>query len=176
MTQTDGVLCGSLRTTTTPLPKDINICKEGDYIISLGIPIGNNFDEDAFWRNLYFQSKSCMAKWTALFRESVRGRSVISQAMMYSKFRYWAFSMLPSKEIDEYIHKDARELLWANDPEFHKGELGTSRLGKPPFISKEAASIPFGRGGIGALHWETHTKAMRAQWIFRYLDLFASYC
>ena len=30
--------------------------------------------------------------------------------------------------------------------------------------------VPFGRGGIGALHWETHTKAMRAHWIFRYLD------
>ena len=61
LTKTDGVLCGSLRTRTTPLPKDINICKEGDYIISLGVPIGNNFDGDAFWRNLYYKSKSCMA-------------------------------------------------------------------------------------------------------------------
>ena len=82
ITKTDGVLCGSLRSSTMRLPKDINICKEGEYIIALGVPIGNNFDEDAFWRNLYLKSKSCMANWHALFRDSVRGRTLISQAMI----------------------------------------------------------------------------------------------
>ena len=73
-----------------------------------------------------------MARWQTLFRNSIRGRTVISQAMMYSKFRYWNFSLLLAKEIDEYIHEDARELLWSDDPSFQKGELGTSCQENPP--------------------------------------------
>ena len=66
--------------------------------------------------------------------------------------------------------RDARALVWDSDPNFIKGELGTSCLEKTLFMIKEAASKPFGTGGVGALHWSTHTKAIRAHWLFRYLD------
>ena len=39
----------------------IQWCKEGDYIVSLGIPIGWDFNLKAFWRSKYSKCKSLMA-------------------------------------------------------------------------------------------------------------------
>ena len=50
--KTEGLLSGTLRQHATP-PGDIKWCPEGQFIISLGVPIGYDFDEDAFWLKKY---------------------------------------------------------------------------------------------------------------------------
>ena len=57
--KTEGLLCGSLRGTEGTA--EIKWCPEGEYIISLGVPIGHNFDEDEFWLSKYHKTKSRMA-------------------------------------------------------------------------------------------------------------------
>ena len=51
VTKTEGLQLGKLRRTPIPsgTPAGIEWCREGSYIVSLGAPIGNNFDVRAFW-------------------------------------------------------------------------------------------------------------------------------
>ena len=168
--KTEVVLAGALRHINTPLPQEWKVCQEGNYIISLGVPIGNDFDEDEFWLSKYFKCKAKLARWKHLFTHSIRGRILISQASVYSRFRYWLNSMMPSPTVDEYIRQDIRHLLWSNHPRFDGQEAGTPAACAPPFLSKEAAQLQWGKGGISVLNWEIHSKAFRAHWFQRYLD------
>ena len=67
----------------------IQWCKEGDYIVSLGIPIGWNFDLKAFWRSKCHRCKTLMAAWHDVERISPQGSAMVANAMVYSRFRYW---------------------------------------------------------------------------------------
>ena len=49
VSKTEAVLGGSYRRQPPVTPPEWKVCREGDYIISLGVPIGNDFDEDEFW-------------------------------------------------------------------------------------------------------------------------------
>ena len=147
--KTEALLLGSLKDSTENLPREWKICPRGKYIISLGVPIGNDFNEDEFWLNKYYKCKSLMARWKNIFIHSIKGRTLISQASVYSRFRYWMYSMMPSAKVDAYIKKDVRALLWAGHPEFDPQEGGTSTPSAPPFMKKEAAQLKWGDGGVG---------------------------
>ena len=95
---------------------------------------------------------------------------MLANSMVYSRFRYWLFSMMPSETVNAYLRSDIRQLLWKGDPEFKATERGTEAAGAPPFIKSTAAILPFGKGGVGALDWAAHTKAIRTHWVLRYLD------
>ena len=45
--------------------------REGSYIVSLGAPIGNNFDVRAFWMTKYYKCKSIFSNWWDLHRRTV---------------------------------------------------------------------------------------------------------
>ncbi len=64
ITKTEGLRLGRLRRSPVPaaLANDITWCPGGSFIISLGIPIGNNFDERAFWLSQYFKCKRIVAR------------------------------------------------------------------------------------------------------------------
>lgn len=168
--KTEAILAGTLRRNPTPVPPEWKVCPDGQYIISLGVPIGNDFDEDAFWSSKYFKCKSILANWKNLFVHSIKGRVLISQASVYSRFRYWLNSMMPSVKINEFIRKDLRELLWSSHPEFNPNEGGTNHPCAPPFLKKTAAQLRWGEGGVGILNWTHHCRAFRIHWIIRYLD------
>ena len=89
--KTEGLLLGSLRS-DPGAPTWINWCKDGEYIISLGVPFGNDFDgspqEHAFWMTIYDKTKTVMARWSAIFAQTLRGRVMIANSMVYSRFRY----------------------------------------------------------------------------------------
>ena len=102
-TKTEGLLLASLRHNGLDAnlhrpPPWINWCKDGDYIISLGVPFGNDFEgspqEKGFWDKIYHKTKTIMAKWGAIFRLTLRGRVMIANAMVYSRFRYWTQVMI----------------------------------------------------------------------------------
>ena len=109
--KTEAVLGGSMRRGNPRIPPEWKVCPEGKYIVSLGVPIGNNFDEDEFWLNKYYMCKAKLASWKHLFMHSTKGRVLISQASVYSRFRYWLNSMMPSEKVDEYIRQDVDRMF-----------------------------------------------------------------
>ena len=56
----------------------------GQHIISLGVPIGNDFDERAFWMTKYNKCKS-LARWA---KSKPVGRAMLANNMIFSRFRY----------------------------------------------------------------------------------------
>ena len=64
-TKTEGLLMGALKNTRKP-PANVRWCKEGEWIISLGVPIGNNYNELEFWKQKYRKCKTLLASWKNL--------------------------------------------------------------------------------------------------------------
>ena len=60
VTKTEGLQLGALRRQPPPTEalRGGSWCEEGDFITSLGVPIGNNYDEAAFWLTKYNKAKS----------------------------------------------------------------------------------------------------------------------
>ena len=170
--KTEGLLLGSLRGSANA-PNWIKWCADGDYIISLGVPFGNDFDgsqqEFDFWSKIYHKTKSIMARWGAIFSLTLRGRVMITNSMIYSRFRYWTQVMIMPSEIIDWIETDVHELIWNPDPHFITGQEGQSEKTKIK-IKLNTANLAWKQGGIGCLVWTEHLKSLRKLWIRRYLD------
>ena len=170
--KTEGLLLGSCRE-RAGRPDWIKWCRDGDYIISLGVPFGNEFEGSAqerdFWRGKYLKTKSLMARWGAIFKQTYRGRVMLVNSMIYSRFRYWTQVMVIPEDINEWIKQDAHELIWAKDPIFDAGEEG-SQVVSHRRIKEHAAKGKWRKGGLGILEWDEHLKSLRRKWIIRYLD------
>ena len=171
-TETEGLLLGNMRDSAAA-PGWIKWCKDGDYIISLGVPFGNDFDnsqqELGFWRKIYHTTKSIMARWSAIFRLTLRGRVLIANAMVYSRFRYWTQVMMMPEEIIDWLEEDIHELIWRNDPVFVSGQEGQTDKAKRK-TKETTAKLAWRKGGIGMLMWREHLKSLRRLWVRRYMD------
>ena len=60
--KTEGVLLGRAR--SRKAPAGVKWAAEGEYVISLGVPIGNEFDEEEFWMTKYRKMKARLAGWS----------------------------------------------------------------------------------------------------------------
>ena len=170
--KTEGLLLGSLRDDPRA-PNWIKWCQDGDFIISLGVPFGNDFDgspqERGFWTKIYHQTKSIMARWSAIFSQTLRGRVMIANAMIYSRFRYWTQVMMMPEEIINWLEEDVHNLIWEKDPHFVSGQEGQTSQAKRK-IKRQTACLAWREGGIGLLVWREHLKSLRRMWAKRYLD------
>ena len=79
-----------------------------------------------------------MARWGDIFRLTLRGRAMISNAMVYSRFRYWTQVMMMSDEIIEWLGQDIHELIWRKDSNFISGQEGQTVKAKRK--AKESAA------------------------------------
>jgi hypothetical protein len=177
-TKTEGLLIASLRNNGLDSNLDrppvwIQWCKDGDYIISLGVPFGNDFDgspqEVGFWTRIYHTTKSIMARWGAIFRLTLRGRVMIANSMVYSRFRYWTQVMMMPDEINTWLSQDIHELIWRKDSKFVSGQEGQTVKARRS-AKESTAKIEWRKGGIGLLMWDEHLKSLRRLWVRRYLD------
>ena len=170
--KTEGLLLGSLRNDARA-PGWIKWCADGDYIISLGVPFGNDFEgspqEIGFWRKIYHKTKTIMARWTAIFAMTMRGRVMIANSMVYSRFRYWTQVMMMPDDIIAWLEEDVHQLIWSKDPHFEGGQEGQQEKNKRK-IKENTAKLAWKEGGIGLLVWKEHLKSLRKKWIVRYLD------
>ena len=123
----------------------IQWCKEGDYIISLGIPIGWDFDLRGFWRSKYFKCKSLMAAWHDVERMSPQGSAMVGNAMVFSRFRYWAHCLAVSKEVRLAVGRDVKALIWGKDIHYDPDELGSEKV--KAFIKEGAHACRASREG-----------------------------
>ena len=170
--KTEGLLLGRMRNDPRA-PAWIKWCQDGDYIISLGVPFGNDFDDSpqemGFWKKIYHKTKAIMARWGAIFSQTLRGRVMIANSMVYSRFRYWTQVMVMPEEVIGWLEEDIHELLWAKDPLFVSGQEGQDKQSKRK-IKRDSAKIAWRSGGIGLLVWTEHLKSLRRKWAIRYLN------
>ena len=76
----------------------IKWCPEGEHIISLGIPHGNSpLASTEVWKAKYNETKSLTATWHDLKALSKQGKAMLTNSMVFSRFRYLAYSRLPPK-------------------------------------------------------------------------------
>ena len=171
VTKTEGLRLGRLRHTAPPdsLPPGIQWCPEGQYIISLGVPIGNAFDERAFWLTKYHKCKSLVAHWHDIPKLTVLGRAMLANNMIFSRFRYWAQTMHMPDDISRALTEDVQAMVWGKDPEFDQEELGT-QLCNNRWIHSKVQFLPSNEGGLSLLHWQSHVKAIEAHVWFKYRD------
>ena len=100
-------------------------------------------------------------------RLAVKGRNLILQSMYYGSFRFWLYSLEMPEVVKRYLHLDAQHILWASSPRLISHELGSNRA--RPYIAAHAAYRPEHKGGAGAMHWDSHCKAVYSEWIVRLL-------
>ena len=78
-----------------------------------------------------------MASWGTIFALTLRGRVAVSNAMVYSRFRYWAQTMLMPDEILGWLSEDIHELIWSKDPTYKSGQQG---IGQNPTRTEDASA------------------------------------
>ena len=173
VTKTEGLRLGKLRRPANlppaTLPDGIQWCPEGQYITSLGVPIGNDFDERAFWLTKYNKCKSLIAHWHDIPKLTILGRAMLANNMIYSRFRYWAQTMHMPDEISRAIDEDVQAMIWGRDPEFDPESLGTC-LTNNRWINNRVQYLPSKEGGLTLLHWPSHVKALEASVWLKYSD------
>ena len=88
----EGLAMGKFRLRKS-LPKGVKWAEEGTYIISLGSPVGNNMDHDAWWKKKIQAIQGRAQRWLGLARTSYFGRNLVVQSKYYGSLRYWLHSL-----------------------------------------------------------------------------------
>ena len=94
---------------------------------------------------------------------------MLTNAMVFSRFRYLAYSRIPPKSITNAIIEDTQAMIWQKELLYDPDTLGTPLTSKRG-QSQDSQFLPRLEGGIGALHWPAHLKAIAAIALFRYND------
>ena len=102
--------------------KDIKWAKEGEWVICLGVPFGNDLDTSKWWKKKVESVRDKATHWIGLFRASYFGRNLIVQAMYFGSLRYWLYSLVMPQEVVAMVQADADTLWWSREP-----ELGTAK-------------------------------------------------
>ena len=140
-----------------------------EFLISLGIPIGNSFDVSAFINGRYRSAKSKLASAFSIKTIGLVGKNRLLQANYYGMFRYYLWSLTFPHSTLRNIASDASAFLWRREPGLDANEEGTHRsLGK--WIAEKATHRSVRTGGAGIMHFPSHVKAFYASWIRRLIE------
>lgn len=151
---------------SAPRSAQVKWCKKGEYLISLGVPHGWNFNASDFYMSIYTKCKLQMAHWHDVERMSPHGSAMVGNAMVYSKFRYWASCLYMDPRISDALDSDVQALIWGKEVWFDPDSLGSERVRR--YMLAGAQYLPRRAGGIGLLHWQAHLRALAAVWLFHY--------
>ena len=158
-----------MRRVPPPTSHEVKWCAKGSYILSLGVPIGNQHNPTDFLMTKYAKMKSLISKWKRTHTLTVFGRSMLANSMIYSRLRYWTECMIIPKHIHHAIESDVDSLIWNKRPKFQADELGTTKTNNR-WIRRATESLPIHKGGIGRLAWYEHVSAIQAKWALKYMD------
>ena len=167
----EGLLLGQLNNNRQRAPAGVmpgdQWQPDGKPIRALGVPMGNRIDYTEWYLARYRTVKERYGLWPAMRRLSIKGRNLILQSMYYGSFRFWLYSIEMPDILLQHLHSDARHILWASSPKLITHEYGSKRA--RPYIAKQAAYRPERKGGAGAMHWESHCRAVYQEWVVRLL-------
>ena len=151
------------------LGANIAWCKKGDYIISLGTPIGDDFSLDRFWESKMNKTKRVMAGWHDINNVTPYGRALLANTSVFGRYRYYNCTLFMDKRNRAAITEDVQKLVWEKDFELDPDEVG-SDLNSRRWIADAVQYNPRRAGGLGLLLWDDHVKALAAMTLFRYMD------
>ena len=143
-TKREGLAMGTYR--GKQMPEGIKWAPEGGWIRALGVPIGNDLDDEAWWKKKIEAVREISQQWMGLYRSSYFGRNLIVQACYFGRLRYWLYSLTMSKELQEIVQKDADVLWWSRDPILDKDAGGGDKNSKR--IRRWVASSRTSRGSV----------------------------
>ena len=150
--------------------RSIRFVREGDTIKILGVPFGEWYNSAAWWERKYNEVKALLAAWTDHVKLTQHGRVMLANAMIYSRFRYWAQSDCIPEAIVRAIDSDVQALVWGRDLEFGADEVGTeTKLSR--FMKQSSQTGDRKKQlGLGLLDWPRHVEALGIRWLLRYRD------
>ena len=120
--------------------------------------MGNDFDEEAWWLSRYRTVKARIAQWPCLRRLSISGRNMLVQSILYGSFRFWLYMLVMPQSIIRRIEEDAKQILWATNPQLQTDEEGTVAKCRR-WIHERASYLSHKLGGAGLMHWPSHCEA-----------------
>ncbi len=88
--------------------------------------------------------------------------------MVQRSFCFWLYFTVMPKPVMDLLEEDAKEILWASNPELCSNEEGTTKKSNR-WIREMASYNPRRKGGAGVMHWPSHCAAFYAQRIIRYM-------
>ena len=170
MGKREGQLLGALADNPENAPDDVvpKWLKNGDTLRALGAPMGNNFDVKSWYESKYRSVKNRVALWPSMRRLSLTGRNMLLQSIFYGSFRFYLYFIEMPYSLVTKMETDAKQILWATQPELRTDEIGTSKRSRR-YIREAASYLPTRKGGGGIMHWLSHANAFYAEWIIRYL-------
>ena len=160
-TKREGLAMGKFR--NKKIGRGVKWVNEGEWVISLGVPIGNEINHEEWWDKKVASIDAKAHKWINLYRHSYSGRNLLVQSMYYGSFRYWLYSTHSSKKTINKIAASASRMLWAKDP-----TVNTNNRYRR-WIRGVTAIGPRSLGGINEMDWISHNDAFHAEWILRYV-------
>ena len=98
------------------LAAGIKWAQEGEWVVSLGVPIGNDMNHARWWEKKIQATRDKANRWAGLYRSSFFGRNLVVQAMYFGMLRYWLWSLPMSKNVRTKVQTDADRLWWSRDP------------------------------------------------------------
>ena len=129
----------------------------GDFLISLGIPIGNSFDVFSFLKGKYTKAKQILISTAFVADKGLVGKSRLLNANYYGKLRYYMCPLVFPNKLIKAMETDANSFLWRKNPNLSLDELGSNKkTGK--WISAKATYRPIKKGGAGLLSLRAHLR------------------
>ena len=154
----------------TEAARDIVWCEEGDWIISLGIPIGRSFDPGDFLASKVAEIRARLTRWNGrLARIPTASRVQLVNSLLLSRIWYWAPALKFPKHITTQLTTLASRTIWAKEP--HHDALRTPSPGRwKPWIRRGAAGRRRGLGGLGVVDIRSRVAAAQADSLVRLFD------
>ena len=126
----EGIRGGPLQRKPVPLIPELHTevikwVQPGDYVRILGIPFWEQFDIKLFYEKLYNKHKSIIAAWRDHTHLTLVGRSMLTNSIIYGRFRFYVQVEPMPKQIQEAVIQDAQAMVWGKEVEFDPEEQGT---------------------------------------------------
>eukprot|EP00965_Chrysotila_dentata_P081160 2679090-Pleurochrysis_carterae.AAC.3 len=144
-----------------------NWVERNNTLISLGIPIGNTPNMNAFLKAKYKGAKTALAKTYSIASVSLIGRLRILNANYYGKLRYYMWTLQFPPWLIKAMETDANHFIRKSKPSLDTDAIGTVG-GNGKYISRHATYRATKKGGAGQIHLSSHIKAIQSFWIIRY--------
>eukprot|EP00965_Chrysotila_dentata_P196949 6177908-Pleurochrysis_carterae.AAC.1 len=123
-----------------------NWIEQNNTLISLGIPIGNTPNMNAFLKAKYKGAKTALARAHAISSISLIGRTRILNANYYGKLRYYMWTLQLPPWLIKAMETDASHFIWKSKPSLDTDAIGTVG-GNGKYISKHATYRAIKKGG-----------------------------
>ena len=176
----EGFLCGDAR--DSPPQAGFKWAEDGEYIIILGLPQGNDFDPEDFWLEIIDNIAQSLSRWRLIRSLVPSDRLAGFQGLIRSKLIYpLQFLSIPPKVL-KTVNNLMDRLIWESQPTFRSSASASDSpttknplphlghfTGRRWIAHTHASNAPI-EGGIKVPILDRTARALQTRWLFRYLD------